>query len=734
MTRLLPCKCISFASLLLFITALNSPLTLSISNAHEYAHEHEHGEPSEADVIKSTGSGNWSSPDVWSTGAVPQAQSKVLIQRGHSIRYDIESSEVIRGIQISGELLFARDRNTRLEVGLLRVEDLDHYSEDGFDCQTSMDPAHNHTGLSKPALEVGTALAPIPSEFTATIRLHYIEGMDKETCPAIISCGGRMDLHGAPLERTWVKLPYQTAKVGESKIVMPATLAGWKKGDRIILTGTTRQFGYIGTRYNKEGVQNSVAEDPTTEERIITGMRPWGGIDSKLQIVSLDKPLQFDHLGSGDYRGEVANLSRNVVVESAEPNGVRGHTMYHEGSQGSISYAEFRHLGKRDVLGKYPIHFHLTGDSMRGSSVIGASVWDSHNRWITIHGTQYLVVKDCVGYKSIGHGYFLEDGTEVYNILDNNLAVLASRGQPLPDQVLGYDKNLGSGFWWANSLNSFTNNVAAECDEDGFRMEVFADEHFNPELLVLQPDGTHKKVDIRTLPFVRFDGNEAHCQRLFGINLGGFPSRKPGEVNPDVAGIGPPSEQPFHLRNTKVWNTHWAFHCGAPSVRIEDFAMHDCAYGIWRCVIDRHEYLRLTFSQVNTTVFYPRSTGNELDDPATANYYDLSPEDTLPPITVITDVRPLGSDIIRVSGMSTDNYEIEQVVVNDRSATATSDNFATWQIDFPVPSSGELHLSAFARDVHENAETLVHQRTFTHGGTADHTHEHVSSVSSKVSQ
>ena len=62
---------------------------------------------------------------------------------------------------------------------------------------------------------------------------------------------------------------------------------------------------------------------------------------------------------------------------------------------------------------------------MRGSSVVGASIWDSGNRWITIHGTNYLVVRDCVGYQSVGHGFFLEDGTEVYNVLDRNLAVQA---------------------------------------------------------------------------------------------------------------------------------------------------------------------------------------------------------------------------------------------------------------------------------------------------------------------
>src|SRR5690606_10735904 len=114
----------------------------------------------------------------------------------------------------------------------------------------------------------------------------------------------------------------------------------------------------------------------------------------------------------------------------------------------------------------------LCRDSMRGSSVIGASIWDSENRWLTVHGTEYLVVRDCVGYKSVGHGYFLEDGSESYNVLDRNLAVRADHGEPLPEQELPFDKNEGAGFWWANSHNTFTRNVAVDCAGYGFRYEA----------------------------------------------------------------------------------------------------------------------------------------------------------------------------------------------------------------------------------------------------------------------
>ena len=46
----------------------------------------------------------------------------------------------------------------------------------------------------------------LPPGITATIRLVYFPGTDKDDLPAVVDCGGRMDLHGAPLSRTWVKL------------------------------------------------------------------------------------------------------------------------------------------------------------------------------------------------------------------------------------------------------------------------------------------------------------------------------------------------------------------------------------------------------------------------------------------------------------------------------------------------------------------------------------------------
>ena len=308
--------------------------------------------------------------------------------------------------------------------------------------------------------------------------------------------------------------------------------------------------------------------------------------------IALDRPLDFEHLGDGDYRGEVANLSRNVVVESADPAAARGHTMYHRGSAGSIGYAEFRHLGKEGVLGRYSLHYHLVGDSMRGSYAVGNSIWDSGNRWLTIHGTNYLVVRDCVGYQSVGHGFFLEDGTEVQNVLDRNLAVQALRGKPLPKQALPFDQNEGAGFWWANSQNTFTRNVSCENDRYGFRFEATPTSALKLTLPVMRPDGQRQPTDIRTLPFVRFEDNESHCEGLYGFNLG-----------EGVARVGPDVRHPFIVRRTKLWGTHYAFRPEVPSLLVEDMRIWRAEYGVYHPNYDNHVYHNLSISQTNTEPF-----------------------------------------------------------------------------------------------------------------------------------
>ena len=591
--------------------------------------------------------------------------------------YDLHSDKAIRSIHVAGTLTFSREKDTRLDVGLIKIQAGEDASENGFDCDAHV--AEAKPGEARPALEVGTANEPIPAKFTANIRLVAVAGLEKESCPAIVCCGG-LDFHGAPLSRTWVKLG-NAAKAGDNEVVLSEDVTGWRAGDLVILTATTRQNKV------KKTFRPSTRDSSQTEERRIKS------IGTKL---TLDKPLDYDHTASGNYRGEIANLSRNVVVESADPKGERGHTMYHKGSTGSISYAEFRHLGKEGVLGRYSLHYHLCRDTMRGSSVIGASIWDSGNRWLTIHGTNYLVVRECVGYRSVGHGFFLEDGTEVYNVLDRNLAVQAYIGKPLPKQMLPFDKNDGSGFWWANSLNSFTRNVAAECDEYGYFFQATRTPDFDPVLSVQQPDCSRKKVDVRTLPFIRFEDNETHCQRRHGFNLGGgVPFGKP-----NVDGVGPDEKHPFVIRNLRAWNVHWAIHPVSPCVLLDNLDVHNGEYGVWRPVYDRHVYRSLKFDQVPDQLRYAFVSG----PPGKA---ELKPVDDLPPVTVITHVC-WTKEGLSVRGTTADNGKVLKVLVNGQPARALSANFAEWEVVLADVRPGELKLTAHAEDGAGNVEKNPH--------------------------
>jgi hypothetical protein len=153
-------------------------------------------------VIRSAKSGLWSNPVTWEGGKLPGAGVKVLVRPGHVVAYDVKSDQAIRSLHIGGTLTFATDRDTRLDVGLIKIQPGESTSEEGFDCGAHV--ADIPEGQPKPALEVGTPERPVAAGHTALIRLVWFQGMDKESCPAIVACGGRMDFHGAPLNRTWV--------------------------------------------------------------------------------------------------------------------------------------------------------------------------------------------------------------------------------------------------------------------------------------------------------------------------------------------------------------------------------------------------------------------------------------------------------------------------------------------------------------------------------------------------
>src|SRR4051794_19014474 len=67
--------------------------------------------------VRSVRSGPWLVATTWEGGKVPTAGARVQIRTGHTVTYDLQSDQVIRSIHVAGTLTFARDRDTRLDVG-----------------------------------------------------------------------------------------------------------------------------------------------------------------------------------------------------------------------------------------------------------------------------------------------------------------------------------------------------------------------------------------------------------------------------------------------------------------------------------------------------------------------------------------------------------------------------------------------------------------------------------------
>ena len=73
---------------------------------------------------------------------------------------------------------------------------------------------------------------------------------------------------------------------------------------------------------------------------------------------------------------------------------------------------------------------HSNGNEHK--SVTSLSIHHANSRFLTIHQTNDVTVRDVVGYNTYGHGFFIEDGVEQNNTFDHNLGILVKPGIILP--------------------------------------------------------------------------------------------------------------------------------------------------------------------------------------------------------------------------------------------------------------------------------------------------------------
>jgi len=226
-----------------------------------------------------------------------------------------------------------------------------------------------------------------------------------------------------------------------------------------------------------------------------------------------------------DERAEVGLLTRNLKIQGdsdADSDGYGGHVMIMSGSKGYASGVEFYRMGQKSLLGRYPWHWHLTGD-VDGQYVKNSSIHRSFNRVLTIHTTNNALVEDNVAYDHIGNGYFLENGDETGNQFIHNLGILTLAAAP-GEEVQPYDSlhaegtnsplllRLPATYWITHPDNHFIGNACGGSEGSGFWM-------------VVQPapiEGTNPN-GIQPLysPLGLFDDNRSHSTSFsnFAIDL-----------------------------------------------------------------------------------------------------------------------------------------------------------------------------------------------------------------------
>ena len=221
------------------------------------------------------------------------------------------------------------------------------------------------------------------------------------------------------------------------------------------------------------------------------------------RTVTVDAPFSHAHWGQPaqqhgglavDMRAHVGNLSRNIRIASRDnesrvlpgfdPNSIDangrqdgrgkrpgpgrfgGHMAFMRDSFAQLDSVEVTELGQQGVLARYPVHWHLNGDtSAQGNFIRHSSVHNTFQRGVVLHQSNGVEVEDNVMFDILGHAVYLEDGIEHDNTIDRNLVMLV-RYVPRAHRLSLRDREKDraeklSGFWITNPANHIRDNIVA---------------------------------------------------------------------------------------------------------------------------------------------------------------------------------------------------------------------------------------------------------------------------------
>jgi len=429
--------------------------------------------------------GRWDVGTTWNQGTVPGLNDAVIIPAGRTVRLFGTCSA--KNTTVNGTLTYnATTQNFNLLTEWMLVQ-----------------------GTSA-KLELGTATNRYLGRGIITL-IGTKDNQNIASCGDKFICalgGGTIRMHGVNTI-SWTQLG-ANAPAGANSITLKEAVT-WPIGAEILVVSSR-------TNWNE------------AEKRTITAK------SANNRTLTLNSALTYPHTGiqktytrpspaktwTADLRAEVGLLSKNLTIKGdagAAATGFGGHIMVHYGCKAYIDGVELFRMGQKAELGRYPFHWHLVKNGGVGQYLKNTSIHTSYNRAVTIHGTESALVEGNFCYDHLGHGIFLEDGGERFNVIRKNVVLLTKRpaaGEELTpsDNELNQVQNrTPSSFWITNPNNIFEDNVAAGTHGTGywfiFPQSPMGDSSNDPYFSGQQP---HKQ------PLGSFKGNKAHsCMNGFDI-------------------------------------------------------------------------------------------------------------------------------------------------------------------------------------------------------------------------
>ena len=378
--------------------------------------------------------GNWNSPSTWDNG-VPNATERAIIPQGRTVTLN-GTNHVAKEIVVQGVLNVAESAGNDKALTANWI----HVNSGGI---FQIGTENNRYDAADFTL---TLTGQNPNQtFSVETAMGNMSITDNDSF-LMAAGGGRLQFFGQE-KLSFTKLA-ATASAGSNQIVVENVIERNYDG-----TTSAASDGSLDWEVGDQIVIASSSEDYDDEEvRNITAITDLGNGTSR---ITLNSSLNHRHYGEIetysnstrtwdlDLRAEVALLSRNVKITSEAwhdtdnsfgdrarftqtlgntGDGFGGHIMIMPtAGQITVDGVQLDELGQTGRVGRYPIHWHLSGDNT-GDVLRQTSITNSNNRGVTLHGAHNVLVQDVVLHDIHGHGFFMEDAVETGNQYISNIA------------------------------------------------------------------------------------------------------------------------------------------------------------------------------------------------------------------------------------------------------------------------------------------------------------------------